>query len=380
MHPTIYDPSNLSPFFEDASAPPSPSPGSSSVHLPLLAHERSPSSATPSDFSSSSDSAYLQYTRPASCMRVYSHIGRMASEESQVLGRQGGSMLLYRLASPNEILRPPTTQRLSQFSLGSQAESVISVDSKYPTLALRGLVPYAFDPDPDEEDEEEDLMLYGSDSKSSFTWSWRGFFNVGTIVFVLVAVLFVLIFYPILSYVRNKDLYQFMQQNAPVNSTEQTGQLGQVPSFPNFPQLVDQDTPTFAHTRMGFDGEPYSLVFSDEFNQDGRTFYPGDDPYWEAVDLWYKSTEDLEWYDPGQVYTQDGKLVLLLEQKETNGLQYRSGMLQGWNKFCFTNAYVEVSASLPGMDSDAQGYVRHFYSLKFYYLSKITLRSGQEYG
>jgi hypothetical protein len=29
------------------------------------------------------------------------------------------------------------------------------------------------------------------------------------------------------------------------------------------------------------------LVFSDEFNTDGRTFYPGDDPYWEAEDLHY---------------------------------------------------------------------------------------------
>jgi hypothetical protein len=29
------------------------------------------------------------------------------------------------------------------------------------------------------------------------------------------------------------------------------------------------------------------LVFSDEFNTDGRSFYPGDDPYWEAADLHY---------------------------------------------------------------------------------------------
>jgi hypothetical protein len=29
------------------------------------------------------------------------------------------------------------------------------------------------------------------------------------------------------------------------------------------------------------------LVFSDEFNTDGRTFYPGDDPFWEAEDLHY---------------------------------------------------------------------------------------------
>ena len=35
------------------------------------------------------------------------------------------------------------------------------------------------------------------------------------------------------------------------------------------------------------------LVFSDEFNVDGRSFYPGDDPYWEAVDLHYWPTGDL---------------------------------------------------------------------------------------
>ena len=44
-----------------------------------------------------------------------------------------------------------------------------------------------------------------------------------------------------------------------------------------------------------YDGSEYELVFSDEFNTDGRTFYPGDDPYWEAVDLHYWSTNNLEW-------------------------------------------------------------------------------------
>jgi len=32
------------------------------------------------------------------------------------------------------------------------------------------------------------------------------------------------------------------------------------------------------------------LVFSDEFNKEGRSFYPGDDPFWEAVDLHYWGT------------------------------------------------------------------------------------------
>jgi hypothetical protein len=37
------------------------------------------------------------------------------------------------------------------------------------------------------------------------------------------------------------------------------------------------------------------LVFSDDFNVEGRSFYPGDDPFWEAVDLHYWGTVNLEW-------------------------------------------------------------------------------------
>lgn len=51
-------------------------------------------------------------------------------------------------------------------------------------------------------------------------------------------------------------------------------------------------------TSAGFDNHAYNLVFSDEFELDGRTFYPGDDPYWEAVDLHYWGTGDYEWNDP----------------------------------------------------------------------------------
>lgn len=74
---------------------------------------------------------------------------------------------------------------------------------------------------------------------------------------------------------------------------------GQVPLLTKFPKMIDDDTPSSAHSYTGTDGKKYNLVFSDEFNVDGRTFYPGDDPYWEAVDLHYWPTGDLEWYDPG---------------------------------------------------------------------------------
>lgn len=44
-------------------------------------------------------------------------------------------------------------------------------------------------------------------------------------------------------------------------------------------------------TRTGSDGNEWTLVFSDEFNQEGRTFFEGDDPYFTAVDLHYWPTE-----------------------------------------------------------------------------------------
>jgi hypothetical protein len=83
------------------------------------------------------------------------------------------------------------------------------------------------------------------------------------------------------------------------------------------PQLIDNDTPQESQTRMGFDGNEYQLVFSDEFTKPGRTFYPGDDPFWEAVDLWYGATGDLEWYDPSQVTTRDGALVITMDSTAT---------------------------------------------------------------
>lgn len=47
---------------------------------------------------------------------------------------------------------------------------------------------------------------------------------------------------------------------------------GQVPVI-NAPDLWDIDTPVSAQSRVGFDGDTYNLVFSDEFNVDGRTFW-----------------------------------------------------------------------------------------------------------
>ncbi|KZP06965.1 glycoside hydrolase family 16 protein, partial [Athelia psychrophila] len=53
--------------------------------------------------------------------------------------------------------------------------------------------------------------------------------------------------------------------------------------------LVNPDMPSRAHTTTSYGGgSECQLIFSDdEFNTDGRTFYPGDDPYWVALNLHY---------------------------------------------------------------------------------------------
>jgi len=113
--------------------------------------------------------------------------------------------------------------------------------------------------------------------------------------------------------------------------------------------LVDPDTPKSALTRDSVLGRGnLKLVFSDEFNKDGRTFYEGDDPFWQALDLYYEATHDLAWYDPDAVTTKNGTLQIRLDPFKNHNLNYRSGMVQSWNKLCFKGGVLEVSASLPG--------------------------------
>lgn len=111
--------------------------------------------------------------------------------------------------------------------------------------------------------------------------------------------------------------------------------------------LVDSDTPSSAKTRKAKDGSNWQLVFSDEFNAEGRTFYDGDDQFWTAPDIHYDATKDLEWYSPDAVITKKGAVTLRMDAFKTHDLYYRSGMLQSWNKLCFTQGILEISANLP---------------------------------
>jgi beta-glucanase (GH16 family) len=57
-----------------------------------------------------------------------------------------------------------------------------------------------------------------------------------------------------------------------LTSRSATGQLPDIGPF----QLIDKDTPTSAYSYTSMEtGDTWELVFSDEFNNDGRTFYGG---------------------------------------------------------------------------------------------------------
>ena len=144
----------------------------------------------------------------------------------------------------------------------------------------------------------------------------------------------------------------------------------QIPEIPGNWGLIDLDTPKEVYTKPSYSDpkQEMQLVFSDEFNTDGRTFYPGDDPYWEAVDLhyWqasialfyvqlrpdvYGQTNNMEWYDPAAITTKNGSLEITLSRKQTHDLNFQGGMMTTWNKFCFTGGIFEASVQLPGTDN-----------------------------
>ncbi|MBW0473642.1 hypothetical protein O181_013357 [Austropuccinia psidii MF-1] len=178
-------------------------------------------------------------------------------------------------------------------------------------------------------------------------WSTRGWLNSIGLILLAAGLVTLFAVFPIVDYFVKDELGTLGGYNiGGINAS------GQVPQIKGFKGMIDADTPHEALTKIGVDGTSYQLVFSDEFNEDGRTFWPGDDPYWEAVNLHYWATSNLEWYDPDQIITQNGSLVISLDHvkdpSQNHDLNYRGGMLQSWNKFCFTGGIIEASISLPG--------------------------------
>ncbi|KAF8902636.1 beta-glucan synthesis-associated protein [Mucidula mucida] len=178
--------------------------------------------------------------------------------------------------------------------------------------------------------------------------SMRGLSNLGCLALLCIGILALFVGYPVISFytripLSNQGGFNLGGLNA----------SGQIPDIAGNWGLIDEETPKAAYNIKSWedDSKTMRLVFSDEFNTDGRSFYPGEDPYWEAVDLHYWGTNNMEWYDPAAVKTEGGYMVITLSQKETHNLHYQGGMVSTWNKFCFTGGYIETNVILPGADN-----------------------------
>jgi beta-glucanase (GH16 family) len=241
-------------------------------------------------------------------------------------------------ASPFDDSRAPSRAG-SEEDLNTQ-----TVSEKFNILPGSGLLLFP-------EDVEKDDWLHNPDPNEPDRdkcdiWNRRGMMNVGAIAVLTVGLLLVFIGYPVLTFVHS------------VTKPEETPCTNNplcIPGKENTPllknirtSLIDPDTPKEAYTRKSHDGTTQKLVFSDEFKKSGRTFYDGDDPYFQAVDIWYGATQDLEWYDPDAAWTENGTLNLQFSKTPSHGLNFRSGMVQSWNKMCYKGGHLESSISLGG--------------------------------
>lgn len=164
-----------------------------------------------------------------------------------------------------------------------------------PMITSNTIPPYMWDnkdPDLDDALHNPDPIRDAALDRSFTLFSARGWMNASALVLLVLGILVLFVGYPIITFENDPKSTGPGFNLGGINST------GQVPNMPNMPTLIDLDTPDSVKTRTGTDGKQYNLVFSDEFEKDNRTFYPGDDPYWEAVNLNYWPTGDLEWYDP----------------------------------------------------------------------------------
>jgi len=124
-----------------------------------------------------------------------------------------------------------------------------------------------------------------------------------------------------------------------------------------------------ARTATRRPGKLFHLVFSDEFNMPNRTFEDGHDPKWTAMDKNDYTNDALHFYDPKNIGTnEDGQLEIRSTPEDTDVIgfddvhlknkhvkkYFKSGMLQSWNKFCYTGGILEAEVTLPGF-SDVGG-------------------------
>ncbi|KAF8066536.1 beta-glucan synthesis-associated protein-domain-containing protein [Lyophyllum atratum] len=351
------------------------SPEAGSSRIPRAGSYRSVTSSplNPS-FPSGPPSSHIlsPFARPGS--RGSAHITRIPSEESRALSLGSplgmnstgarGSMILYRRAeaSDDALLPPSLPHRSSMISNSGDSFVSLSSDSKYPAGMMtpeRGLIAYAYDPSLDDGEAMDDMdVLHDPRRKvvkvAGRPMSWRGFKNIAALLMLIVALLTLFVFYPVYLFFTDNGVKARIVGNTRINATGQAEALSfdprsQVP-LTSLWGVIDPATPKGALSRAGREGTLYTLVFSDEFNTDGRTFSEDDDPVWEAIG------RPLD-HDPQHITTRDGHLIIPSYTIPSDGSGPRrhvSDVLRQRSPYCLEDGYVEISAVMPWGSSEAQ--------------------------
>ena len=125
---------------------------------------------------------------------------------------------------------------------------------------------------------------------------------------------------------------------------------------------IDPDTPQKEYEIASLtkkDHRRYQLVFSDEFEVEGRRFDDGMDPRWTALNKNDYTNNPLHYYSHDAVQSKNGSLSITLSMDPRDDLvtinldgteykEFKTGMVQSWQKFCFTGGIVEFTAKMPG--------------------------------
>ncbi|KZV63649.1 glycoside hydrolase family 16 protein [Peniophora sp. CONT] len=207
---------------------------------------------------------------------------------------------------------------------------------------------------PDQSVQEPDDYLHNPDPRrdkhndnGGTFFTARGLANLGCLAILACGIITLFGAYPMISHFTKKAEVTSNQVALGLGGVNASGDY---PRIPGLRGMIDPDTPDSAKTVTSFNdtSKTLQLIWSDEFNVDGRTFYPGDDPYFEALDIYYWQTQDLEWYDPSAVTTKDGMLEITFTETKTHNVSYQGGMMTSWNQMCFTGGLIEAAVVLPG--------------------------------
>ncbi|KAJ3803416.1 beta-glucan synthesis-associated [Lentinula aff. detonsa] len=300
-----------------------------------------------------------QANSPSTTSLLHPSYGRNSASSTSVASSEYSNEIQASLARAPDSIRTVASKSSLNDSPYSGATSDRRVASLAPSMSDKASFSLSADPmawgtdlslraEPDDYLHNPDPRRDRKNDLGGSFFTYRGLTNLGCLI--LLGIVFVTLFagYPLISF--------FTRTNMSTNGGFNLGGInasGQIPTMPGNFGLIDLETPQehYTYTSYRDNSTEMQLVFSDEFNTDGRTFYPGDDPYWEAVNLHYWQTNNLEWYDPSAITTKNGSLLITMSRKETHNLHFQGGMMSTWNKFCFTGGLILTSVVLPGVNN-----------------------------